>query len=220
MPAFPGRSLQRRPAGAADCGQAPPARQSDVLALADAAADAARALGVARPQIRTHSRRWPDLWVAVSPSGSVVHATSGLLERLPPGQLRAAVAHEVAHAALAGREREIRLARAGTAAALALAAAGLMMLGLAAAGLAASAALAVHLLLSGPALSRRLEHEADRLAAGACGCAAELAAALAALNAGRREPGRWRALLEHHPPAAGRVRRLQAAGRARRYVRP
>lgn len=176
----------------------------------------------------------------LGPRRAAVALTTGLLALLTERELRAVLAHELAHI----QRRETRAATLGVAIAgalpmLALAALAAVGLadddedgepGAAAWLLAALAPLAAAIVLL--ALDGRREFEADRWAAALCGDPAALADALAKIEqaaaaapprAARRHPqtaallflapgggGGWRGLLSPQPPAAGRIARLLA----------
>ena len=221
--------------------RAQPADETSAPGLVRLMRELAAQAGLPAPRVWIIEERSPSAFATcVAPRGAAVALTTGLLALLTERELRAVLAHELAHI----RRRDTRAASlcvtlAGALPLLALAA--LAVLGggddddEAPAGpqawlLAALAPLAAAIVLL--ALDRGREYEADRWAAELCGDPAALADALGKierageclpLRAAERHPQTaallivppgmargWRRLLASQPSAAGRIQRLRA----------
>ncbi len=71
-----------------------PVRHAELL---ETVARLSRAAGIATPAVAISRIRTPNAFAAATPRAGIVGVTSGLLELLPPDQIAAVLAHEIAH---------------------------------------------------------------------------------------------------------------------------
>lgn len=77
--------------------RAEPADESSHAGLLATVADLSRDAGIPTPTVAVSRIRTPNAFAAATPGGGLVGVTSGLLELLPPDQIAAVLAHEIAH---------------------------------------------------------------------------------------------------------------------------